>query len=110
MFIGRTDKHTCLEPFECWWICASLGVLKSQTLLFGSSTSFFFILLVKSFLEKFFNVFTGKNILQNSESLVVMTHDGNCCEVFLQFTDMSLGPGGGGGLPYETDGDARRLA
>ena len=100
LIIGRTDKHTCLEPLECWWIYASLGVLKSQTLLFvSSSSSFFFILLVNSLLEKFFNVFTcskennGENILQNSESFVVMTHDldGNCWEVFLQFTNMSLG-------------------
>ena len=29
--------------------------------------------------------------LENSEPVVVMTRDGNCCEVFLQFTDMSLG-------------------
>ena len=27
----------------------------------------------------------GENILQNSESLVAMTHDGNCCEDFLYF-------------------------
>ena len=97
MFIGRTDKHTCLEPLDCWWICVSFGVFKSQTLVFVFSSSFFFILLVNSFLEKFFNVFTcskqnnGGNILQNRESLVVMTHDGNYCEVFLQFTDMNLG-------------------
>ena len=51
---------------------------------------FFFILLVYGFFEKFFNVFfsskknNGENILQNSESLV-MTHDGNFCEDFLQF-------------------------
>ena len=97
MFIGRPDKHICLEPLGCRWICASLGVFKSQTLLFVSSSSFFSILLVNSFLEKFFNVFTrskqnnGENILQNSESLVVMTHYGNYCEVFLQLTDMNLG-------------------
>ena len=29
--------------------------------------------------------------LENSETVVVMTHDGNCYEVFLQFTDMNLG-------------------
>ena len=47
---------------------------------------FFLILLVHSFFETFFNVFScskennGENILQNSESLVAITHDGNCCE------------------------------
>ena len=52
---------------------------------------FFFILLVYIFSKKFFNVSTfskqnnRKNILQNCESLVAMTHDGNCCKDFLQF-------------------------
>ena len=51
----------------------------------------FFILLVYSFFKKFFNVFScskqnnGENILQNSESLVAIRHNGNCCEDFLQF-------------------------
>ena len=56
-------------------------------LLFVPASSFFFlILLVHSFFETFFNVFScskennGENILQNSESLVAITHDGNCCE------------------------------
>ena len=50
---------------------------------------FFFILLVNSFFEKVLDVFSfskqniGENILQSSESLVAMTHDGNCCEDFL---------------------------
>ena len=50
-------------------ICASLGIFRSQTLLFVSASSFFFFLLVNSFFEKFFNVFTcskrniGENII-----------------------------------------------
>ena len=46
----------------------------------------FLILLVHSFFETFFNVFScskennGESILQNSESLVAIRHDGNCCE------------------------------
>ena len=46
---------------------------------FTSPLPFFFILLLYSFFEKFFNVFTcakqnnGENILQTSESLVSMT-------------------------------------
>ena len=41
--------------------------------------------------KKFFNVFScskqnnGKNILKNSECLVLMTHDGNCCKDYLWF-------------------------
>ena len=44
---------------------------------------------VYSFFEKFVHVFSrskqnnGENILQNSEFLVAMIHDGHCCEVFL---------------------------
>ena len=55
------------------------------------SSLIFLFSLPNSFFETFFNVFTcskknnGVNILQNSESLVAMTHDGNYCEVFLQF-------------------------
>ena len=62
---------------------------KSQALLFVSASFFFFILIVYSFFEKFFNVFSfwkqnnGKNILQNGESLMAMKHDGSCCEDFL---------------------------
>ena len=54
----KADKHTCLEPLDCSRNCASLGIFKSQTLLFVSASSFFFILLVSSFFEKIFNVFT----------------------------------------------------
>ena len=86
----KTDTHTWIVPLDCSRISASLG----QT-LFLVSASFFVCLLspslVYGFCNKFFNVFTclkrnnAENILQNSESLVTMTHDGNCCEVFLQF-------------------------
>ena len=62
---------------------------KSQTLLFVSASSFSVILIVYSFLEEFFKVLScskhGENILQNIESLVEMTRDGNCCEDFLWF-------------------------
>ena len=67
-------------------------VLKSQTLLFVSASSLFLYRTCIQFLRKFFNVFScsnqnnGENILQNSESLVAMAHDGNCCEDFLLFT------------------------
>ena len=53
---------------------------------------FFFVLLVYSFSEKFFNAFTytkynnREDILQNcDQSLVAMTLDSNCCEDFLLF-------------------------
>ena len=55
------------------------------------SSLIFLFSLPNSFFETFFNVFTcskknnGVNILQNSESLVAITHDGNYCEVFLKF-------------------------
>ena len=84
----KTDTHTCLTPLDCSRICASLGNF-SQTLLVASSSSFFVILIAYSFLEEFFKVFFcskhGENILQIRESLVAMTHDGNCCEDFLWF-------------------------
>ena len=84
----KTYTHTCLVPLDCSRICASLGNF-SQTLLFVSASSFFVILIAYSFLEEFFKVFScsthGENILQNRESLVAMTHDGNCCEDFLWF-------------------------
>ena len=54
---------------------------KSQSLLFVSASPFFFILLADFSFEQFFNVFSCSNqnndgnILQNSESLVAMTHD-----------------------------------
>ena len=59
-------------------------------LFFISAFPFFFISLdVYSFFEKFVYVFSrskqnnGENILQNNEFLVVMIHDGHCCENFL---------------------------
>ena len=82
----KTDIHTCIVPFDCSRIYASLGIFKSQC-YFTSRLLFFSILLLYIFFEKFFNDFTcskqneGENILQNSESFVAMTHDGNCCEV-----------------------------
>ena len=45
-FIQRTEKrkrHTCLVPFDCSRICASLDIFKSSLLLF-----FFFILCTAS--------------------------------------------------------------
>ena len=65
---------------------------KSQTLLFVSAFSLFFLYISRTqFPRKFFNVFSystqnnGENILQKSKSLVAMTHDANCCEDFLRF-------------------------
>ena len=60
-------------------------------LFFISAFPFFFFILfdVYSFFEKLVHVFSrskqnnGENILQNSEFLVAMIHDGHCCEVFL---------------------------
>ena len=89
----KIDIHTCLVPLDCSKICASLGLFGPRRYISSLLLLFFFILLVcsTSFLEKFFNTFScskqnindGENILQNSESLVAMTHDGNCCENFL---------------------------
>ena len=81
-----TDTHTCLVLLDFSRICASLGIFKVPSATFR--LCFFFILLVYSFFETFFNVFcctkqnNGKNILRNSESPVAMTHDGNCREDF----------------------------
>ena len=36
----KTDTHTCLVPLYCSRICASLGIFKSQTLLFVSASFF----------------------------------------------------------------------
>ena len=87
----KIDIHTCLVPLDCSKICASLGLFGPKRYISSLLLLFFFILLVYCFLEKFFNNFScskqnindGENILQNSESLVAMTHDGNCCENFL---------------------------
>ena len=64
---------------------------KSQTLLFVSAFSLFFLYISRTqFPRKFFNVFSystqnnGENILQKSKSLLAMTHDANCCEDFLR--------------------------
>ena len=40
----KTDTHTCLVPPDCSKICASLGIFKSQALLFVSASSFFLYL------------------------------------------------------------------
>ena len=89
----KIDIHTFLVPLDCSKICASLGLFGPRRYISSLLLPFFFILLVysTSFLEKFFNTFScskqnindSENILQNSESLVAMTHDGNCCEDFL---------------------------
>ena len=56
---------------------------------FSSLLLFSYISFVHSFFEKFFNVFScskqniGENILQISESLLVMTNAVNCCDDFL---------------------------
>ena len=63
-----------------------LGIYFSSVLLLFSLS---YLYTVSS--KRFLNVCSssqqnnGENILQNSESLGVMTHDGNCCEGFLQF-------------------------
>ena len=83
----KTDTHTCLVPLDCSRICASLGIFfKVPSATFLSASFFFFILIVYSFFEKFFNVSkqnNGENILQNGESPKAMKHDASCCEDFL---------------------------
>ena len=90
LYNDHSDTHTCLVPLDCSKICASLGIFSSPKGYISSLLlPFFLILLVYSFFEKFFNVSScskqnnGENILQNSESLVAMAHDGDCCEDFL---------------------------
>ena len=77
----KTNTHTWLVPPDCSRICASLGILNSQALLFVSASSFFFfILVVYSFFEKFFNVFScskqnnDETILQNGDFHIAMKH------------------------------------
>ena len=50
----KTDTHTCLVPLDCSRICASLGIFKSQALLFVSASSFFLYLTCIQFLRKVF--------------------------------------------------------
>ena len=67
------------------------ALFKSQTLLFVSDSSFFSLSYLYSVtvFEKFLNVFSclkqnnSEKILRNSESLIAMTHDGNCCATLL---------------------------
>ena len=74
----KTETHTCLVPLDCSRICASLVPSATFRLCFFF---FFFNLIVYSFFEKFFNVFScskqnnDENIMQNGESLIAMKHD-----------------------------------
>ena len=68
----KTDTHTCLVPFDCQRICASLGIFYIQALLFVSGSSFFSLpYFVHSIFETFLNVFScsnqnnGQNTSQN---------------------------------------------
>ena len=76
----KTDIHSCLVPLDCSRISVTLGIFCRKR-YFLSLLLFSVILLVKSFFETFFNVFTcskqnnGENILHISESLVTMTYD-----------------------------------
>ena len=54
----RPTIHICLESLDCLRICASLGIFKSQMLLFVSASSFFLYLTCNQFLQKVLNVFT----------------------------------------------------
>ena len=92
LFVLYRMIGTVFQPITVQGFSLVQAFFKSQMLLLSSPLFFCFILLIYSFFEKFFSVFTcsikqknGENILQNSESLVVMTHIGNCCENFLQF-------------------------
>ena len=88
----KTDTCTGLVPLDCSRIFASLGIFLSPKRYFSSLLRLlFFILIVYSVVEKFFNVFScskqinGDSILQNGESFIAMKHDGSCCEDFLKF-------------------------
>ena len=79
----ETDSHIYL-PRNTWLFedfCYFRHYLSSKRYFSSLLLLFFFILLVNSFFEKVFNVFpcskknNGVSILQNSESLVAMTHD-----------------------------------
>ena len=54
----KTDTHTCLVPLDCLRICASLGSMNVPNANFRLCFFFFFILLVYTVFEKFFNVFS----------------------------------------------------
>ena len=79
--VTRPIEHTCLVPLDCSKTCVTLGIFCPKRYSSSLFLLFSFILLLKSFLEKFFNVFTclkqnnGENILHISESLEAMTHD-----------------------------------
>ena len=95
LFVLYRMLQTVLRPIRIvpalyWWLFMDL-LLGPKCYFLSALLLFFLILLVHSFFEKFFNVFTCskhknvENVLKNSESLLVMTHNGNCCEDFLLF-------------------------
>ena len=72
--------QTCLVSLDCYvrGFVLVKAFFKFQTLFFFSASSFFFIVFVYSFSEKFFNIFScskqnnDENSLQNGESLVAI--------------------------------------
>ena len=84
----KNDTHSPIVPLDCSRIFFLSPKCFFLSRFFFSSLSWLYSW---SFFETFFNFFTrsrqndGENILQNSEPLVAMTHDCNCCEDFLQF-------------------------
>ena len=85
--MNRNEKwQTCLVLLDYSTICASLGVFQITNAIFRlyflfSSLSFLYTVLRNVFqrLHLLKEEYSEK-ILQNCESLVAMTHDGNCCE------------------------------
>ena len=81
----RPTIHICLESLDCLRICASLGIFKSQMLLFVSASSFFLYLTGNQFLPHLLLKQNNGIIMAKHFAKQWVTHNGNCCEVFLQF-------------------------
>ena len=91
LLVDRPTAHTCHIPLDLFeGMCLFRHFLIPKRYFLSRLLLFYFILLLYSFCEKFFIAFScskqnnSENTLQNSESLVVMMHNSNCCEDFLQ--------------------------
>ena len=87
--VTRPIEHTCLVPLDCSKTCVTLGIFCPKRYSSSLFLLFSFILLLKSFLEKFFNVFTclkqnNAKTFYISASLSKRGHTISSREVFCQ--------------------------